>query len=122
MSVESKTTSPSVSNQSDSTASRSEMLPLDSVTGAKDVFVRAAEAGERVRLFRSLIKLGVGVPAVEDHFKKHANACRVKNSSRKTKLIKISMRDKLEDAITYNCQMRTKKRKVESQPYCRKLA
>ena len=89
------------------------MLPLDSVTGAKEVFVRAAEAGERVRLFQSLIKLGVGVPAVEDHFKKHANACRVTNKDRKAKLINLSMRDKLEDAITYNCQMRTKKRKVE---------
>ena len=111
--VESKTMSPSVSNQSNPTASRSEMLPLDSVNGAKDVFVRSAEAGERVRLFRSLIKLGVGVPAVEDHFKKHANACRVTNNVRKAKLINLSMRDKLEDAVTYNCQMRTKKRKVE---------
>ena len=89
------------------------MLPLDSVTGAREVFVRAAEAGERVRLFQSLIKLGVGVPAVEDHFKKHAKACRVTSNVRKDKLINLSMKDKLDDAVTYNCQMRTKKRKVE---------
>ena len=80
MSVESNPATSSVSKQITQTASRSEMLPLDSVTGAREVFVRAAEARERVRLFRSLIKLGVGVPTVEDHFKKHANACRVKNN------------------------------------------
>ena len=79
-----------------------ESLPLESVRGAREIFIAAVEAEERKKLVESLIDKGLGVPSVEHYHKKQGSARRVLNvssNSRNKSFIARDMKLKLSDAV-----------------------
>ena len=64
-------------------------LPKETIRDAQDIFNHVVEAGERKKMFETLLVRGVGVPSIEFYHSKQANSCRVtKNKSRKISSIK----------------------------------
>ena len=57
------------------TVSCDEMLPMESVRGAQEIFKATAEAEQRHILVKTLFERGVGVPSVENYRRKQSSAC-----------------------------------------------
>ena len=108
MSNESKTHTTNVQ-----TVSCDEMLPMESVRGAQEIFKATAEAEQRHILVKTLFERGVGVPSVEHYRRKQSSACRV-NSNKQIQLnsIRKDMKLKLKDAKDHLKKL--KRRKVEA--------
>ena len=81
------------------TVSCDEMLPMESVRGAQEIFKATAEAEQCHILVKTLFERGVGVPSVEHYRRKQSSACRVNiNKQRQSNLIYKDMKLKLKDA------------------------
>ena len=94
MSNESKTHTTNVQ-----TVSCDEMLPMESVRGAQEIFKATVEAEQHHYLVKTLLERGVGVPSVENYRRKQASACRMNiNKQRQSNLIYKDMKLKLKDA------------------------
>ena len=90
-----------------------EMLPMESVRGAQEIFKATAEAEQRHILVKTLFERGVGVPSVEHYRRKQSSACRV-NSNKQIQLnsIRKDMKLKLKDAKDHLKKL--KRRKVKA--------